>query len=80
MEEFFITRLKAGDHFRLAGRVLEFVQIKDMTVIVRNSKQKNAISPSWNGGRLPLSSNLGSVLRKKYNEALDKTHEDEELD
>lgn len=80
VEEYFVTRLKAGDNFRLAGRVLEFVHVKDMTVIVRNSKQKNAISPSWNGGRLPLSSNLGSVLRKKYNEALDKTHQDEELD
>ncbi len=80
VEEFFISRLKEGDNFRLAGRVLEFVKVKDMTVIVRLSKQKNAISPSWNGGRLPLSSNLGSVLRKKYNEALDQTHQDEELD
>lgn len=79
-EEYFITRLKAGDNFRLAGRVLEFVQIKDMTVIVKVSKKTNAISPSWNGGRLPLSSNLGAVLRKKYNEALFKEHQDEELD
>ena len=80
VEEYFLTRLKAGDNFRLAGRVLEFVQIKDMTVIVKLSKKSNAISPSWNGGRLPLSSNLGSVLRKKYNEALFEKHEDEELE
>ncbi|MGY3052356.1 ATP-dependent Lhr-like helicase [Pedobacter sp. UYEF25] len=80
VEEYFLTRLKVGDNFRLAGRVLEFIQIKDMTVIVRLSKKTNAVSPSWNGGRLPLSSNLGAVLRKKYNEALDKTHQDEELD
>ncbi len=80
IEEFFVSRLKAGDHFRLAGKVLEFIQVKEMTVMVRSSKQKNAFSPSWNGGRLPLSSNLGAVLRKKYNEALDKNHFDEELD
>lgn len=80
VEEYFISRLKVGDSFTLAGRILEFVQIKDMTVMVRKSKQKRAISPSWLGGRLPLSSNLGSVLRKKYNEVLDQTHQEEELD
>ncbi|MES2446762.1 MAG: ligase-associated DNA damage response DEXH box helicase [Bacteroidota bacterium] len=80
VEEYFVSKIKAGDSFTLAGRILEFVQIKDMTVIVRKSKQKKAMSPSWLGGRLPLSSNLGTVLRKKYNEVLDKTHQEEELD
>lgn len=80
VEEYFITRLKEGDNFRLAGRVLEFIQVKEMTVMVRLSKKKNAVSPSWKGGRLPLTSNLGSVLRKKYNETLDKKHQDVELD
>ncbi|MFD0941443.1 ligase-associated DNA damage response DEXH box helicase [Pedobacter boryungensis] len=80
IEEYFVSKLKAGDSFTLAGRILDFVHIKDMTVIVRKSKQKKAMSPSWLGGRLPLSSNLGSVLRKKYNEVLDKTHQEEELD
>jgi len=32
------------------------------------------------GGRMSLTANLGALLRKKYNEALDKTHADEELD
>ena len=80
VEEYFVSKLKVGDSFTLAGRILEFVQIKDMTVIVRKSKQKKAMSPSWLGGRLPLSSNLGTVLRKKYNEVLNKTHQEEELD
>ncbi|MGF1924039.1 MAG: ligase-associated DNA damage response DEXH box helicase [Bacteroidia bacterium] len=80
VEEYFISKLKPEDSFTLAGRILDFVQIKDMTVIVRRSKKKKAMSPSWLGGRLPLSSNLGAVLRKKYNEALDQHHQDEELD
>ncbi|WP_199119325.1 ligase-associated DNA damage response DEXH box helicase [Pedobacter sp. ASV28] len=80
IEEYFISKLKAGDSFTLAGRILEFIQIKEMTVMVRRSKQKKAISPSWLGGRLPLSSNLGAVLRKKYNEVLHKNHQEEELD
>ncbi len=80
VEEYFVSRLKVGDSFTLAGRILEFVHIKDMTVMVRKSKQKRAVSPSWLGGRLPLSSNLGAVLRKKYNEVLLQTHQEEELD
>ncbi|RYF21984.1 MAG: ligase-associated DNA damage response DEXH box helicase [Flavobacteriales bacterium] len=80
VEEYFVSKLKPNDSFTLAGRILEFVQIKDMTVIVRRSKKSKAMSPSWLGGRLPLSSNLGQVLRKKYNEVLNKTHQEEELD
>ncbi len=79
VEENFIAKMNIGDSFTLAGRILEFVQIKDMTVMVRKSKQKKAISPSWLGGRLPLSSNLGSVLRKKYNEVLNHGDKEEEL-
>lgn len=80
IEEYFISKLKPNDSFTLAGKILDFVQIKDMTVIVRKSKKKKAMSPSWLGGRLPLSANLGTVLRKKYNEVLLKTHQEEELD
>lgn len=69
IEEYFISRLNPGDHFVLAGRTLEFVMLKDMIVLVRASKSKKAITPSWLGGRLPLSSNLSKLLRKKYTEA-----------
>jgi ATP-dependent Lhr-like helicase len=79
LEETFIAKIKPGNSFALAGRVLEFVMVKDMTVLVRKSKLKTAITPSWMGGRMPLSANLGAILRRKYNEALDKNHQDEEL-
>ena len=69
VEEYFISRLKPGDTFTLAGRNLEFVMIKDMTVQVRKSNSTKTIVPSWNGGRLPLSANLGLMLRKKLNDA-----------
>lgn len=80
IEESFISRMKPGSSFTLAGRVLEFIMVKEMMVLVRKSKLKQAISPSWLGGRISLTTNLGKVLRKKYNETLDKTHNDEELD
>ena len=69
IEEYFISRLKPGDVFTLAGRNLEFVMIKDMTVLVRKSNAKKSIVPSWQGGSMPLSANLGIMLRKKFNEA-----------
>ncbi len=69
IEEYFISRLNPGDVFTLAGRNLEFMMIKEMTAIVKKSNAKKAIVPSWNGGRMPLSANLGQMLRKKFNEA-----------
>jgi ATP-dependent helicase Lhr and Lhr-like helicase len=65
IEEYFISRLQPGDVFTLAGRNLEFVMIKEMTAIVRKSSAKKAIVPSWNGGRMPLSANLGAYLRRQ---------------
>ncbi|HUQ65601.1 MAG TPA: ligase-associated DNA damage response DEXH box helicase [Flavitalea sp.] len=69
IEEYFISRLQAGDVFTLAGRTLEFMMIKEMTVLVRKSSSKRSMVPSWQGGRMPLSANLGIMLRKKFNEA-----------
>ncbi|PSL33027.1 ligase-associated DNA damage response DEXH box helicase [Chitinophaga ginsengisoli] len=70
IEEWFVARLQPGDAFSLGGRTLEFAMIKDMTVLVRKSNAKRAIVPSWMGGRLPLSANLGKILRRTYTEAL----------
>lgn len=65
IEEYFISRLDPGDVFTLAGRNLEFVMIKDMTVLVKKSNAKKSLVPSWNGGRMPLSANLGAKLREQ---------------
>ncbi|MEO6548913.1 MAG: ligase-associated DNA damage response DEXH box helicase [Ferruginibacter sp.] len=64
IEEYFISRLQQGDVFTLAGRNLEFVMIKEMTVLVRKSKNKKSIVPSWMGGRMSLTANLGQKLRE----------------
>ena len=69
IEEFFISRLDPGDVFTLAGRNLEFVMIKDMTALVKKSNSKKSIIPSWDGGRMPLSANLGKKLRETLNES-----------
>jgi ATP-dependent Lhr-like helicase len=74
IEEGFISRLQPGEVFTLAGRHLEFIMIKEMTAIVKKSNAKKSIVPSWNGGRMPLSANLGKKLREKFNEALSKNN------
>ncbi len=71
IEEWFIARLSPGDVFTLSGRNLEYVAIKDMTAMVRKSNAKKSIIPSWQGGRMPLSANLGMMLRQKLDEASD---------
>ena len=71
IEEYFISKLQPGDVFTLAGRNLEYVMIKDMTALVRKSTSKKAIVPSWNGGRMPLSANLGIMLRKTFDKAFE---------
>ncbi|MBD0332935.1 MAG: DNA ligase-associated DEXH box helicase, partial [Chitinophagaceae bacterium] len=66
IEEWFISRLEPGDVFTLAGRQLELVMIKEMTVFVKKSTAKKALVPGWKGDRMPLSASLGRKLREKF--------------
>lgn len=79
IEEYFISRLEPGDVFTLAGRQLELVMIKDMTVLVKKSNAKKSIVPSWQGGRMPLSANLGQKLRETFNRAFTSKKNEIEL-
>lgn len=69
IEESFISKLEPGETFWFAGRNLELVRFKGMTVEVKASKSKVGKVPSWQGGRMPLSSNLAELLRRKLYEA-----------
>jgi ATP-dependent helicase Lhr and Lhr-like helicase len=69
IEEWFISQLNTGDSFWFAGRNLELVQIKNMTVFVRKTKKTSSKIPSWLGGRMSLSSNMSQLLREKFREA-----------
>jgi len=79
IEEWFISRLEPGAAFTLAGRNLELVAIKEMSAVVRPSNAKKTIVPSWQGGRMPLSANLGWMLRQTFNLALSKKAKEIEL-
>ncbi|PKD43068.1 ligase-associated DNA damage response DEXH box helicase [Rhodohalobacter barkolensis] len=79
IEEWFISQLNTGDSFWFAGRNLELVQIKNMTVFVRKTKKASSKVPSWLGGRMSLSSNMSQLLREKFREASLGDTESEDL-
>lgn len=69
IEESFIGRLKPGAKFSFAGHALELVRVRDMTAYVRRTKKFSGVVPQWMGGRMPLSSQLAKVVRRKLSEA-----------
>jgi ATP-dependent Lhr-like helicase len=77
IEEFFISRLEPGDVFTLAGRNVELVNIKEMTAFVKKSNSKKSIVPSWMGGRMSLTANLGHVLRETFSRVSQVNEESE---
>ncbi|SKA03794.1 ATP-dependent helicase Lhr and Lhr-like helicase [Sediminibacterium ginsengisoli] len=79
IEEWFISRMQPGTVFTLAGRNLELVGIKEMTAMTRISKSQKSIVPSWMGGRMPLSANLGLMLRQTFDDAFTKKSGETEL-
>src|SRR5690606_25139092 len=69
VEESFITYLKHGDTFWFAGRSMEYVKIKEITLQVKKSRKNKGLIPKWMGGRMPLSSQLAEMIRRKLDEA-----------
>jgi len=69
VEEGFVARLKPGDGFLFAGRLLELVRVENMTAYVRRSSAKKAAVPRWNGGRMPLSNELAQAVVARFDAA-----------
>ncbi len=62
VEEQFISRLRPGDCFQFAGRLLELVRLEQLTAYVRLARSGNGVVPRWQGGRLPMSDALGHEM------------------
>ncbi|WP_411852694.1 ligase-associated DNA damage response DEXH box helicase [Stenotrophomonas sp. LGBM10] len=62
VEEQFVGRLRPGDRFQFAGRLLELVRLEQMTAYVRLARGGDGVVPRWQGGRLPLSDALGREM------------------
>jgi ATP-dependent Lhr-like helicase len=79
IEESFVSKLKPGSTFWFAGRSLEFIRVKEMTAYVKKSNSTKGLIPSWNGGRMPLSSQLSAVFRDKLDEVAHGIEKDIEV-
>ncbi|MFZ4878303.1 ligase-associated DNA damage response DEXH box helicase [Janthinobacterium sp. Mn2066] len=71
IEESFISRLKQGDHFLFGGRILEFVRVHEMTAYVRRATGSRGAVPRWQGGKMPLSSELAHAVLDQLQLAAD---------
>ena len=79
IEEYFVSSLKPGDTFWFAGRSLKFMKVKGTEALVKKSNAKKGKVPSWRGGRMQLSSQLSSYLRKAMQEMKNEDYHDPEL-
>ncbi|CAG0945997.1 hypothetical protein GPROT2_03512 [Gammaproteobacteria bacterium] len=62
VEEGFIARLKQGDCFLFAGRLLEYVRTQDMTAYVKKAERGKGVVTTWAGSKMPLSSELADAV------------------
>jgi ATP-dependent Lhr-like helicase len=79
VEESFIARLRKGDHFLFAGRILEFVRLHEMTAYVRRATGAKGAVPRWQGGRMPMSSELAHAALEQLRLATLERYEGPEM-
>lgn len=80
VEERFIARLRPGDRFLFAGRLLQLVRIDGMVAQVKRAKGRHDTVPRWDGGRLPLSSQLADSMLELLSEVSRGVFAQPELD
>jgi ATP-dependent Lhr-like helicase len=69
VEESFISRLKAGDHFLFGGRILEFVRVHEMTAFVKRATGARGAVTRWQGAKMPMSSELAHAALEQLRQA-----------
>jgi ATP-dependent Lhr-like helicase len=80
VEEYFISKLSPGDSFWFAGQCLELVRFQGVEATVRLSRSTKGAVPSYMGGRMPLSAELGAYLRDKLEEAAEENGAKKEVE
>lgn len=69
IKESFVARLRVGDRFVFAGRVLELKRLREMTATVERARSVKGAVPRWNGGKMPLSTRLADAVQRRLAEA-----------
>jgi ATP-dependent helicase Lhr and Lhr-like helicase len=63
IEEYFVGLLRPGDTFMFAGRLLRFVRLRDVAMECQEGGDGEPMVPAYEGGRLPLTTNLADRVR-----------------
>lgn len=71
IEEGFVAKLRKGEAFVFAGKVLRFETIRDMTAIVTPAPKATNFTPHWAGTRLPITDSLSAAVRRTLQRARD---------
>lgn len=79
IDEYFISSLKIGDTFFFAGRSLKLVKVKGVEALVSKSTAKKGKVPSWQGGTMPLSTQMSTGLRQALDDLKHENYHDPEL-
>ena len=69
VEESFIASLREGDCFIFSGRVLQLVRVRELTAFVTKAPGNQGAVPVWQGGKMPLSSELADTALELLSEA-----------
>ncbi len=80
VEESFVASLTPGDAFVFAGRVLEFIRVRELTAWVKPAKPGAARMPRWMGSKMALTSELAESMRRLIGEARRGNFSSPELD
>ena len=62
IEEGFIARLRQGDCFFFAGKLLEFVRVREMAAYVKKATRNKGTVPTWQGSKMALSTEMGDAV------------------
>jgi ATP-dependent Lhr-like helicase len=63
VEEYFVNLLTPGDTFMFAGRLLRFLRLHENAVECAEGGTGEPMVPAYEGGRLPLTTNLADRVR-----------------
>ncbi len=63
IEEYFVNMLTPGDTFMFAGRLLKFLGLRDTTVEAAQGGTGEPKIPAYEGGRMPMTTNLADRVR-----------------
>jgi CRP-like cAMP-binding protein len=64
VEESFVNLLRPGDTFMFAGRLLRFIRLHENVVECAEGGAGEPMVPAYEGGRLPLTTNLADRVRE----------------